>query len=476
MVSPAVIFRNPAELKVLVLSSRNVPVANRKLTTYQAKRDFAQTQEPSGETPVAAADRLRFVIQKHAATRLHYDLRLELRRGVQVLGGDARALARSARQAAWRSRSRTTRSTTATSKGPSPRASTAAARCSCGTAATGRPSAAETSTKAQLKRRTQVRHGGRAAARRLGAGAHEQRPQFGGKRTNWLLIKHHDQRALEGDERRAGRPRTARWPRAAPWREIAAGKGRAPKPFMTGDRRRRQGRRGLAQQPDGDAAERGEPALAPSRSQGRRANRRRPRPCRTSSRRSSAKPLERPPSGDGWAHEIKFDGYRMQLRVEDGQGASCAPARASTGPNVLRAIAADGGRPARLHPRRRGRGAGRTPARPTSPALQAALSDGRTDDLIFFVFDLLFADGEDLRDLPLAERKARLKALLDAAAPTAPRICATSSISTPPATRCCSRPAACHWRASSPSGSTRPTLRPRRDLDEVQVPRRATRW
>jgi bifunctional non-homologous end joining protein LigD len=53
-------------------------VANRKLSTYQAKRDFELTKEPSGEAPVAAANRLRFVIQKHAATRLHYDLRLEL--------------------------------------------------------------------------------------------------------------------------------------------------------------------------------------------------------------------------------------------------------------------------------------------------------------------------------------------------------------------------------------------------------------
>lgn len=48
------------------------------LETYRAKRDFKLTQEPSGKTKVAPAKRLRFVIQKHAATRLHYDLRLEL--------------------------------------------------------------------------------------------------------------------------------------------------------------------------------------------------------------------------------------------------------------------------------------------------------------------------------------------------------------------------------------------------------------
>ena len=38
----------------------------------------------------------------------------------------------------------------------------------------------------------------------------------------------------------------------------------------------------------------------------------------------------------------------------------------------------------------------------------------KTDDLIFYAFDLLFADGEDLRSLPLGERKARLKKLLEA--------------------------------------------------------------
>ena len=40
------------------------------------------------------------------------------------------------------------------------------------------------------------------------------------------------------------------------------------------------------------------------------------------------------------------------------------------------------------------------------------MSDGRSQDLVFFVFDLLFAAGEDLRALPLSKRKERLKALL----------------------------------------------------------------
>jgi len=54
------------------------PMATRRLATYQAKRDFRKTPEPSGRRRVARSDRLRFVIQKHAARRLHYDLRLEI--------------------------------------------------------------------------------------------------------------------------------------------------------------------------------------------------------------------------------------------------------------------------------------------------------------------------------------------------------------------------------------------------------------
>jgi bifunctional non-homologous end joining protein LigD len=47
------------------------------LSAYDAKRDFTQTAEPSGKTK-ASGKKLLFVIQKHAATRLHYDFRLEL--------------------------------------------------------------------------------------------------------------------------------------------------------------------------------------------------------------------------------------------------------------------------------------------------------------------------------------------------------------------------------------------------------------
>jgi bifunctional non-homologous end joining protein LigD len=49
-----------------------------RLTPYNRKRDFAVTPEPPGRIGKRAGAKLRFVIQRHAATRLHFDLRLEL--------------------------------------------------------------------------------------------------------------------------------------------------------------------------------------------------------------------------------------------------------------------------------------------------------------------------------------------------------------------------------------------------------------
>ena len=52
-------------------------VAQKKLKVYRTKRDFTKTSELSGKAAVATSKVRRFVIQKHDATRLHYDLRLE---------------------------------------------------------------------------------------------------------------------------------------------------------------------------------------------------------------------------------------------------------------------------------------------------------------------------------------------------------------------------------------------------------------
>ena len=130
--------------------------------------------------------------------------------------------------------------------------------------------------------------------------------------------------------------------------------------------------------------------------------------------------VSRAPSGDNWVHEVKLDGYRMQLRVEGGN----AVMRTRNGldwTSKFKAIASAAvalpdcvidGEVVALN----------THGVPDFSALQAALSEGRSRDLIYFVFDLLFAKGEDLRKLGLTERKRKLKAMLTRKGPHAAMI------------------------------------------------------
>src|ERR1700733_6324298 len=57
-----------------------------ELATYRAKRDFTKTSEPSGVTAHEVAGHA-YLIQKHAASRLHYDFRLELGGGLKSWAG-----------------------------------------------------------------------------------------------------------------------------------------------------------------------------------------------------------------------------------------------------------------------------------------------------------------------------------------------------------------------------------------------------
>ncbi|WP_280142196.1 DNA ligase D [Rhizobium tibeticum] len=129
--------------------------------------------------------------------------------------------------------------------------------------------------------------------------------------------------------------------------------------------------------------------------------------------------LERPPSGADWVHEIKFDGYRVQMRVFDnevtlktrkGLDWTAKFTEISDAASALPNAILDGEICALDE-----HGA------PDFAALQAALSESKTGDLVFFAFDLLFDRNEDLRGLPLSDRKDRLATLLNSA-PSNPRI------------------------------------------------------
>ncbi len=118
----------------------------------------------------------------------------------------------------------------------------------------------------------------------------------------------------------------------------------------------------------------------------------------------------RPPEGAGWVHEVKFDGYRVQMRISGGTvtlrtrkgldwtGKFPAIARAAAGlPDAL-----IDGEIVALDPH----------GVPDFAALQAALSEQDTDGLVFYAFDLLFEKDSDLRKQPLSARKKRLQAIL----------------------------------------------------------------
>ena len=204
-------------------------MADGKLSKYRSKRDFNKTAEPSGEAAVAPSAGRRFVIQKHDASHLHYDLRLELD-GVFK---------------SW-----------ALPRGPSldPREKRLAVEVEDhpleygdfeGTIPEGEygggtvqlwdrgywtpegdqsPEAALKSGNLKFRLDGERLHGSWVLVRL-------KRDRYGGKRTNWLLIKHRDEfardnddDALLGDDRSIASGRTMA--------EIASGKGPRPKPFM----------------------------------------------------------------------------------------------------------------------------------------------------------------------------------------------------------------------------------------------------
>ena len=122
--------------------------------------------------------------------------------------------------------------------------------------------------------------------------------------------------------------------------------------------------------------------------------------------------LPRPPDEGGWAHEIKLDGYRLQLRVEGGRATLLTRKGLDwTGRFAAIAHAAEAlpdclidGEAVALN--REGVS--------DFSALQAALSEGRESALVLFAFDLMFLEGRDLRSLPLEQRKEELERVLQA--------------------------------------------------------------
>ena len=124
------------------------------------------------------------------------------------------------------------------------------------------------------------------------------------------------------------------------------------------------------------------------------------------------KVVDVPPQGPEWLHEIKYDGYRMHARLHRGR----AELLTRTGLDwthkytpVAAALSALPARQAYLD----GELCGVRPDGKTSFSLiQAASDSGNANTLVFFLFDLLYLDGEVISAAPLLERKERLRGLI----------------------------------------------------------------
>ncbi len=342
------------------------------LETYRAKRDFSATAEPAGSDRRGHGD--AFVVQKHAARRLHYDLRLEI--------GDVLA--------SW-----------AVTKGPSlvPGEKRLAVHVEDhpldyadfeGQIAKGQYGGGEvivwdrgrwepegdparglkkgrldfTLEGAKLKGRWHlVRMGGKP----------------GEKHENWLLIKGSDDAARSAADPDILTEAPASVISGRTVEDIAAGKP-APKA------RKAKGARAKADPWPGFAP----PALA------------------------TLKPS--PPAGADWVHEIKFDGYRLQAQIRGGKvkllTRSGQDWTGRFGEGVTAALAALPAKTAILDGELVVEGAG---GASDFGSLQADLGAGRVDRFLYYLFDALYLEGEDLRKRTLLERKARLAALLDGA-------------------------------------------------------------
>jgi len=338
-----------------------------KLTTYRRKRDFRRTPEPSG----SARPRSRgnsFVVQKHAARRLHYDFRLELDgvlkswavpKGPSLEPGEKRLAVQTEDHPLEYGRFH----------GVIPEGEYGAGKVELWDRGAWTPDGDAREGLARGRLKFQLRgkklHGGWALIRMGGRNGSRN-----GKE-NWLLIKERDGTARAG----SAEP-------AAP-KEAAARRVRAPRG------KRRPALEAVSGAREGTLPDFVAPQLATL--------------------------VGRAPAGEDWLHEIKLDGYRVLARIERGRarlltrngkdwsarfpGIAAAAARLKVDRALLdgEIVALDEHGVSKFE------------------KLQEALSRERSEHLVYFIFDVLHLDGRDLRAVPQVERKTLVARLLGSA-------------------------------------------------------------
>jgi bifunctional non-homologous end joining protein LigD len=364
------------------------------LETYREKRDFSKTSEPRGRTRKTEAHN-SFVIQKHAARRLHYDFRLELD-GVLKSWAVAKgpSLVPSEKRLAVQVEDHPL--DYGDFEGTIPKGEYGGGSVIVWDRGTwepdGDPHKGFKKGHIELELHGEKLHG-RWHLVRMARRARETRD-------NWLLIKADDEAARpEGaDDILEERPESVKTGRLI--EELEGEKpgwssktGKIERPSTNGRQPQRSAAKTVADPSSVKNARKStlpdfvEPTLATL--------------------------AKKPPNGKQWLHEIKFDGYRLQARIEDGHvkllTRSGLDWSDKFGTTLLTEFAALPVKTALVD--------GELVVETSSgasdfAALQADLSDGRSDRFVFYAFDLLYLDGYDLRAAPLIERKKVLEKII----------------------------------------------------------------
>lgn len=356
------------------------------LADYNAKRDFARTAEPEGRPAKGAAGNT-FIVQKHAARRLHWDFRLEVDgvlKSWAVTKGPS--LDPSVKRLAVRTEDHPLGY--ATFEGTIPAGAYGGGTVMLWDRGTWAPIAGKSAADLDEGHLHFTLEGERMKGEWM---LIRLKPRPGEKRENWLLRKVTDSFAQEGEvlvEQSLTSVATGR-----SMAEIAAGKASDMRP----------------------PAEKAAPGA-------KRTLRRRSTPLPAFRKPQLATLVDDVPTGNGWMHEIKFDGYRAliaakgsEVRVYTRSGQDWTekfdPLVAAIAALDLPAALIDGEIVAHD-----------AQGNPDFSTLQNVLkrghgAQGPGDALAFHAFDLLEVDGEDLTGLANIERKERLEALLVSAPP-----------------------------------------------------------
>jgi bifunctional non-homologous end joining protein LigD len=354
--------------------------AGSTLERYRAKRDFARTPEPPGGkvTPETSV----FVVQKHAARRLHYDLRLQFGDTLKSWAvPQGPSLDPQVRRLAVHTEDHPLEY--ADFEELIPKGQYGAGGMIVWDRGTWIPMA---DAEADYRKGTLKF---RLSGEKLGGGwmLVRLKPKEGERGDNWLLIKERDPFARPGS--------------------AAAIVEERPESVLSG--RLVEDLAGTETPPEPDRARKSKPAR-PSALQGAR-KAALPRTFRP----QLASPAAHPPDGEEWLHEIKFDGYRTIAWIDDGAVRLCTRTGLDWTERYGVLIEAF-----RRLPCKQALIDGEIVVQDergiaSFAALQDALAEGRTQALIFFAFDLMYLDGYDLSATPLLERKRALHGLLDPA-------------------------------------------------------------